>query len=335
MNKAKYQINSEIKDQLKGFKTYLQEIGNSGNTICQKLNYVGFFLNWIENERLKPEDTRYNDLLSFIDYCKLGADSKKLINRKLLSIRNFYEYLKKENQSIINPAANLHLKGEPRKIISGTIDFKELENLYQSYPPNIATDCRWILFEKNEGLRKKRNKVILGLLIYQGVTTEELQQLEPSHLKLKEGKIYIPGNRRRNSRTLELNPFQILELHEYINETRPAIIKQIGTATPTKKPYKINNKAIEKQLFISMNGSENIKVGLFHMFKGIKKINPNIINAQQIRQSAITYWLKTNNLRQVQYFAGHKYVSSTERYQMNNLDSLKDKLEKCHPLNKV
>ena len=30
--------------------------------------------------------------------------------------------------------------------------------------------------------------------------------------------------------------------------------------------------------------------------------------------------------------AGHKYVSSTERYQLNNLDSLQKALEKYHPL---
>lgn len=44
------------------------------------------------------------------------------------------------------------------------------------------------------------------------------------------------------------------------------------------------------------------------------------------------HWLKTHNLRQVQYMAGHIYVSSTERYKINSLDNLKSKLEKLHPL---
>ena len=57
-----------------------------------------------------------------------------------------------------------------------------------------------------------------------------------------------------------------------------------------------------------------------------------IRNAKQIRSSVITHWLKNHNLRQVQYMAGHKYVSSTERYQMNNLDKLQGQLEKYHPL---
>jgi site-specific recombinase XerD len=72
---------------------------------------------------------------------------------------------------------------------------------------------------------------------------------------------------------------------------------------------------------------------LLHLFKAIRKTNPEIQNPKQIRASAITNWLKNYNLRQVQYMAGHKYVSSTERYQLNNLDNLQSKLEKYHPLN--
>lgn len=317
--KPEYCFNTEVQSKLKDFKTYLQELGNGSNTIRQKSNYAGYFLKWLETEHLQPESTRYNDLLNFIDYCKIEEKSKKHINSKLRSIRNFYEYLKTQNPNIINPAANLNLKGTHKKVISGIIDFTELSTLYQSFETN--------------GNRGKRNKIILGLLIYQGITTEELKQLEPGHLKLKEGKIYIPGNRRRNGRNLELKPFQILDLHEYLTEIRPKILNEITAPKPSRKPDKINKTQIENQLFISINGSENIKNSLLHLFKDIQKINPSITNAKQIRQSTITYWLKTMNLRQVQYMAGHKYVSSTERYQLNNLDNLQSKLEKCHPLN--
>jgi integrase/recombinase XerD len=327
--RPEYSFNKEIESKLKDFKTYLQELGNDTNTIRQKSNYTGYFLTWLESESLQPEETRYNDLLNFIDYCKLEVNalsgvegnSKKHINSKLRSIRGFYEYLKKYNPKIINPAANLNLKGTHKKTISGIIDFAALENLYQTFDT-----------KDNRG---KRNKIILGLLIYQGVTTEELKQLEPNHLKLKEGKIYIPGNRRRNSRNLELKPFQILDLYEYQNEIRPTILKEIKKPRPARKPDKINQTKIENQLFISINGSENIKNSLLHMFKAIRKENPEILHPKQIRASVITYWLKNHNLRQVQYMAGHKYVSSTERYQLNNLDNLQSKLDKYHPLSNL
>lgn len=321
--KPEYSFNTEVQGKLKDFKTYLQELGNGASTIRQKSNYARYFLKWLETEHLQPEETRYNDLLNFIDYCKIEGKSKKHINSKLRAIRNYFDYLKSVQTGhcpvLINPAANLNLKGIRQKLPSNIIDFKELENLYQS----LETTTN----------REKRNKIILGILVYQGVTTEELHQLEPSHLKLKEGKMLVPGNRRRNSRTLELKPVQILELHEYLTEIRPTILQEITAPRPARKPTKINQSKIESQLFISINGSENIKNSLLHMFIAIQKLNPEILHPKQIRASVITYWLKNHNLRQVQYMAGHKYVSSTERYQLNNLDSLQSKLEKFHPLN--
>lgn len=74
------------------------------------------------------------------------------------------------------------------------------------------------------------------------------------------------------------------------------------------------------------------------MFRNIRKSNlptgsgqAPILSPKQIRASEITHWLKEYNLGQLHYFAGHKYVSSIERYQLNHLDNLQKKLEKFHP----
>ncbi|GAO31855.1 hypothetical protein JCM15548_14257 [Geofilum rubicundum JCM 15548] len=64
-----------------------------------------------------------------------------------------------------------------------------------------------------------------------------------------------------------------------ITESRPTILKEITAPRPARKPTKINHLKIENHLFISINGSENIKNSLLHMFKDIQKINPNITNA--------------------------------------------------------
>jgi len=68
------------------------------------------------------------------------------------------------------------------------------------------------------------------------------------------------------------------------------------------------------------------------MYKAIQKTNSEILHPKQIRASVITYWLKNHNLQAVQYMAGHMYVSSTEQYQLNNLDSLQKRIEEYHPL---
>jgi len=152
--------------------------------------------------------------------------------------------------------------------------------------------------------------------------------------KLRKGKIYVPSNRRRNSRTLELKSSQILELHKYLNEIRPQILNEISMPKPSRKSKQIDMAKSRKQLFISINGSGNIKNSLLHMFRRIRKTNPDILHPKQIRASVITNWLKNYNLREVQYFAGHKHVYSTERYQLNQLDNLQRKIEKFHPLNR-
>jgi integrase/recombinase XerD len=322
----KYKFNQAIKSQLKSFSFHLKIKGYSAATIKQKTNYAGYFLSWTESERLTPETTRYTDMMSFMDHCRTNNFSKKHINTVLLSVRNYFDYLKTETPELINPATNLKVKGETRKVPNASINYSTLEKLYNDFE---TTDNR-----------SKRNKTMLGLLIYQGVTTEELKQLETSHVKLNQGTIFIPGNRKRNSRTLALKPFQILELHEYINHVRPTIINEINQPKSARhacqsgrKPNKINHERLKDQLFISINGSEQIKTSLFHMFRTIRKTHPEIQNAKQIRAAVIIYWLKTHNLRQVQYMAGHKYVSSTERYKINSLENLQKNLEEYHPLN--
>jgi len=299
----KYSFNPTIENQLIPFKSYLQELGNSKNTIRQKSNYVGYFLKWLESEQLEPTATKYTDMLNFMDHCHLKSLSRKQINTILLSVRNFYDYLKLKQPELHNPAANLMVKGTIKKLPLNSIKYSELEQLYEQYP--------------NKTNRDIRNKAMLGLLIYQGLTTEELHQLEPDHVELTKGKIHIPGNRKRNSRTLELNPAQILDLHEYVTRVRSKL-----------------NRQNSNQLLVSMRGKPELKNTLLHLYKAIKKEHHQIASAKQIRTSAITHWLKNHNLREVQYMAGHKYVSSTERYQLNNLGTLQQKLEKHHPLNK-
>ena len=63
-----------------------------------------------------------------------------------------------------------------------------------------------------------------------------------------------------------------------------------------------------------------------------KKLNPEIIDSRQIRTSVIMNWLKSNNIRQVQYMAGHKSIRSTEQYRSQDLSDLTKQLELFHPL---
>jgi integrase/recombinase XerD len=113
---------------------------------------------------------------------------------------------------------------------------------------------------------------------------------------------------------LNLQAVQIAALQDYL----------------TKNKYK--EGALFKELVKHPVSEKNINNRIQYMFEQLKQLNEKVTNAKQIRNSVITEWLRKNSLRQVQYMAGHKYVSSTERYQLNNLDDLQNELKHHHPM---
>lgn len=275
-------------------------------------------MDWQQSRKL--EQVTYNDLLIYIDYYSEKGDSTKLINRKLAAIRKYYEYLQSKGETLKNPASGLFLKGKRTSVPNNLLDKKELQELYNNYQPY--------------DLRTTRNRIILSLLINQAVTTDELHKLEPGNIKLKSGKIEIPGSKHSNGRVLELEASQIIELQEYLQITRPEILKALKAAPSWsgKKAGKHDFKRLENQLIVSVNGSTNIKNSQHHLIKALQQINPKVRSCGQIRQSVIAEWLKTEDVRNVQYKAGHRYVSTTERYQTNNLEDLQEALNQHHPL---
>ena len=218
----------------------------------------------------------------------------------MLAVRYYFTYLQNERQISYNPVAGISLKGTISTVPHDLLEKADLEALYHHYGI------------KDE--RTHRNKVIIGLLVYQALTREELETIRPEHLKLREGKINIPRTGKQNDRILPLQPHQILDLQEYILLIRPKL------------------QSRSERLFTGRYDIENLKNTLLHLGYALKKINPKYKHAVQIRQSVITEWLKKKDLRTVQYMAGHRYVSSTERYQSSNLEDLKEALSKHHPL---
>lgn len=306
----KYKFNDEIEKQLQNFEKYLRSKKYAIETIRQTRNYAGVFLNWLDGKN--PQEIDYKMFTDFIFHLK-KENTLNLTKHIVLAVRHYYNSF--ENGK--NPAAGIHIRSNRSSILNHIVSYKKLVDLYQNY--QTLED------------RTKRNKVILGIFIYQGITSGELQQLEVKHVKLKEGSIYIPAYAKSNNRLLDLQAAQLLELQEYILFVRPRMLKNIKACRPGRKPNEIK-LIIYDRLFFSENGSACIKNSLLNLFRAIKKTYPKITNAKIIRSSVLVEWLKTQDIRIVQYKAGHRYVSSTERYTVYNLEELKDALKKYHPL---
>ncbi len=86
-------------------------------------------------------------------------------------------------------------------------------------------------------------------------------------------------------------------------------------------------------LFLSLGSKPDLQNVLAKLSKKLKKQDRKFTGFNQIRASRITYWIQTENLREAQYRAGHKYISSTEKYKVHDIESLAMAIEKFHPMN--
>lgn len=291
---------------MKSFKKYLEEKHYSESTIRIYENGVLDFLEWISLHQYSIEHVRYADLMSFIKYRQKKGITKARIQNELLSIRHYFNHLLKKKQVKSNPAQGVYIRGIARRLPHDLVEHKELVNLYDTYPVNDPRD--------------QRNKVILGLLIFQAVTIEELELLKAEHINLREGKIKIPGTDRTNERVLKLEASQVYDLQEYMSKTRARIIN----GPKVNEPEKIT------QLIVGMQGGSTLSGEVLWMMRRLK--HEQVKHASQIRASTIAEWTRIHDVRVVQYMAGHKYVSTTEKYQVSHLEDLKEQLKKFHPL---
>ncbi len=290
--------------KLETFRHYLLSKGYRLITINGKINIVKTFTSWLEEKNISINQAGYNDLTDFMRSEQERGASRNAVNAKLTSIKQFFNYLMATEDRKDNPAAELRIRNQIRRVPHDLLSWEELEQLYKEYP--------------DAGISGKRNKVLLSLLLWQGINTAEIAAIEVTDVKLEEGKIYIPATGRSNSRHLKLESFQILQLQKYITQIRPIILQ-------------ISEKESEK-LFISSGKSKRLDNSLTRVMRAVRKINPKARHPDQIRASILSHWLKNYNIRQVQYLAGHRYVSSTEYYRTDKLESLQEQLENLHPL---
>lgn len=313
---------------MKEFTEYLMAKGYSSKTAKNTIKAVMNFTVWLAQQHIEESTITYNDFTAYIKTTQQRSIKTRSVQIIANHIKHYLDYLVDAGILFQNPALALKIKNAKRKMVYNILSPEELETIYKSYRSELPKkeESLPLSGERKGGyppqtkniLARKRNKIALGIFIYQGITSEDLANIELNHLELREGKITIPGARRINERTLKLEPFQIFDLYDYVNEARKQILQITG---------KQNNR-----LFISIGSSNEIQNTLQKFIKELIEQNPNLENLHQIRASVISYWLKQYNKRKVQYMAGHRYISSTERYEASNIEELQDDIEKYYPV---
>jgi site-specific recombinase XerD len=291
------------------FNQYLKKLGQSTKSIASCEKSVGLFLEWMEKQSIEPGQGSYADVLAYMKYCQKNGATQRTIQNYVNMIRHFYDHLIEQKQIEINPTSSIKVQGVKRKPLYHIFKPEELHAIYNNY--------------QDESLKGKRNKVMLGLLVYQGVKTEELAKLETKDVKMKEGKIEIPGGLKSEGRILQLEPHQVLEFYDYVNSTRKEILSQ-------SKQHPDSHR--EDKLFVGIEGGESFSSCMTRLMFWARRKNKLVVNPKQLRASVIVKWLKIYNLRKVQYLAGHRFISATESYKQSEMEGLTDEVNKFHPL---
>ncbi len=297
----------------KTFGQYLKEHGYAETTIKSYSRDADKFTDWCERKNYDSSIIDYKSCLEYVKKLQQIRNGKRVsqstVKHKVGALKIYFNYLIGLELRFDNPIDSVNIRGVRRTLNHNLLEFAELEDLYYSYPTHH------IEFPSNPSVAI-RNKVITGFIVYQGMNTTALKSLKVKHIHVEKGIVYVPSTRKTNGRTLELKSWQILPLVQYLEKHREIIQEEIQNYSQALFPL----------------NSNRFDIITSQLYKKLKRINHKVVSPKQIRASVITHWLSEHNIREVQYMAGHRYISSTERYLQDDLENLQEVIESLHPI---
>jgi integrase/recombinase XerD len=248
------------------FYSYRLGKGYSTRTIKSQDSYIRRFNKWLTQSEINLQSINYQAILSFVsDERKKGTVPGNLRNQ-LQAIRVYLDYQVTTGILNDNPAANVKLQDRQHKSLLPAIDEETLLDIYKTFT---------IEEPKNKYGKSlhQRDSVVLGLLIFQGLDSGDLQRLTVKDINLTDGTIYIASSRKKAARMLKLESLQILSIHQYLTRTRILLNE---------------SQANTEQFFIKSKINDMVSA----IVTKLKQNYPEIRNPRHIRSSVIMNWLK-------------------------------------------
>ncbi len=267
-----------LKDAHQQFISHLKEKVRSSATILAYGKDIEQLVTFLENQGKKELDqASLEDLQTFMGKFSKDGYTAKTISRKTNSTKTFFKFLKSEGLINDDPATSLtHPKFEnkPPRILSKTE--------YRALRDAARADVR--MFS------------IIEILLQTGIRIGELAKLKVLDLNLSPNStLHVPLFEDTRERIIPLNQSAAQAVKKYL-EIRPKVKNHALFITKTGRPLLIRNirTAIDR----------------YSRIAGIKQSKVN-----DLRHTWVAHQLQSGiSLMTVSKLAGHKRLSTTERY---------------------
>ncbi|MCF3942443.1 tyrosine recombinase XerC [Oceanobacillus alkalisoli] len=230
--------------------------------------------------------------------------TRRTVSRKISSLRSFYKYLEREDDTYTNPFIHIHLPKQ-EQAVPGFLYMEELEKLFEV---NDMTDPLG-----------QRDQALLEILYGTGMRVSECQGLLLGDIDFSIGTILVRGKGRKE-RYVPFGRFAEIVLRTYLNEGRVTLLEKAKNNTDA--------------LFLNARGAPLTTRGIrLILDKMVKKAALTInLHPHKLRHTFATHLLNEGaDLRTVQELLGHENLSSTQIYTHVTKDRLREVYMKTHP----
>ncbi|AGF56822.1 MULTISPECIES: tyrosine-type recombinase/integrase [Clostridium] len=268
---------------INNYKNYLFDSGKSENTIYAYVTDVSLYLKFLTKKDLDLYSSDKLTVMSYIDNLINQGKSERSINRIVISLRNFYSYLK--NETLIKEVPKIEYKStKNNRKLPQILTVEEVDKIIRI----VEKDC-------SKGIR---DNALLELMYATGMKVSELISVNVEDVNLDLNFVRCTDN-RHFERLIPIGRSACKALEEYLSIRYK--IAQCGVAN----------------LFVNLNGNKLTRQGIWRIVKeysrkaGIDKD----VNLNTFRHSFAVHLLQNGaNVRAVQKLLGNQVLTYMDTY---------------------
>ncbi|PKH50696.1 integrase [Tenacibaculum sp. Bg11-29] len=247
------------------------------------------------------EEVHYNQIRTWIVALVNKGISNRSVNRKMSSLKTFYNFLQKVGEVELNPLAK-HKALKVQKKIQTPFDEGEVEQVLE-------------LLREGDDFESIRDRLIVELLYSTGIRRIELINIKEKDVDFTKQVIKVLGKRNKE-RFVILLPSVLETLNQYLSLKRSDNLVGGDELLVTKKGVKIYETLVYRIINL-----------YFSRVSTKAKKSPHIL-----RHAFATHLLNNGaSLNSVKELLGHSSLASTQVYTHNSLEQIKKVYNMAHP----